>query len=271
MNHPFAAQALIALIAIIVGCVLGGALCWFVAHLVYGYCVLGWKCPDLGAIGGTIYFDERRGQCFCGVFFVTTFSFMSMIFAYLAGQTDPELVSVFGFARLQSTDALTYLVVGLSGYVVVADVLADDDAGVADDSLTGTKDYVAFEVGEVDDDAAGSAYDWVNACGDAGALAQGAIYPIVFVKFVACFVLYKRVGARAGFQRFCERCFAQGRALEERQALATSTSIRPRSRVEVSPETRIPRRWTRRPTPGSGSSWASASSCIRRCRSWACC
>ncbi|KAH8091854.1 hypothetical protein JL720_5425 [Aureococcus anophagefferens] len=123
-------EALIALIAIVVGCVLG-ALCW-----------------------------------------------------YLAGQTDPELVSVFGFARLQSTDALTYLVVGLSGYVVVADVLADDDAGVADDSLTGTKDYVAFEVGEVDDDAAGSAYDWVNACGDAGALAQGAIYPIVFVKFV---------------------------------------------------------------------------------------
>ncbi|KAH8092741.1 hypothetical protein JL720_4902 [Aureococcus anophagefferens] len=168
----------------------------FIAHLVYGYCVLGWKCPDLGAIGGTIYFDERRGQCFCGVFFVTTFSFMSMIFAYLAGQTDPELVSVFGFARLQSTDALTYLVVGLSGYVVVAGVLADD-GGVADDSLTGTKDYVAFEVGEVDDDAAGSAYDWVNACGDAGALAQGAIYPIVFVKFVACFVLYKRVDTEA--------------------------------------------------------------------------
>ena len=130
---------------------------------------------------------------------------------YLAGQTDPELVSVFGFARLQSTDALTYLVVGLSGYVVVADVLADDDAGVADDSLTGTKDYVAFEVGEVDDDAAGSAYDWVNACGDAGALAQGAIYPIVFVKFVACFVLYKRVGARAGFRR--ARGFARGVSL----------------------------------------------------------
>ena len=74
-------------------------------RLLYGYCCLGWACPDLGAIGGTVYFDDRRGQCFCGVMAVTVWSFVALVFAFLAAQEDPDQVSAFGFARLQSDPA----------------------------------------------------------------------------------------------------------------------------------------------------------------------
>ena len=189
--------ALIALIAIIVGATIGAALCWLVAHLAYGYCVKGWKCPDLGALGGTLYFDERRGQCFCAVFCVTVFSFMSCVAAYLASQSDPEMIAIFGFARLQSTDPLTYLVIGLKGYVVCADIPEDDLA--LDDGAEATKSYVPYVSGESDkmEELGGSSYDWINACAASGDIAAASIIPIIAVKFVACFVLYKRVDTEA--------------------------------------------------------------------------
>jgi hypothetical protein len=122
---------------------------------------------------------------------------MSCVAAYLASQSDPEMIAIFGFARLQSTDPLTYLVIGLKGYVVCADIPEDDLA--LDDGAEATKSYVPYVSGESDkmEENGGSSYDWINACAASGDIAAASIIPIIAVKFVACFVLYKRVDTEA--------------------------------------------------------------------------
>jgi len=129
------------------------------------------------------------------VFFVTAWSFASLIFAFMAAGDDPDQVSAFGFARLQTTDPFTYLVVGLKGYVLVADEVGGDDA--ADAEVAGSKAYIAFEDFAADDDAAGSSYDWVNSCEAAGNIAYSSLFPIVLAKSLAVLALYKRVDPAA--------------------------------------------------------------------------
>ena len=168
------------------GCVIGSI------RLTYGYLFQHWKCPDLGALGGRLWYDDHRGECYCGVFFATCFSAIALVFAFLASGEDPNLVEAFGYARLDTTDPSTYLIIGLKGYVVVADEIGEDDT-VADESLDGNKVYVPFGKSFGDDDAAGSDYDWTGMCATAGEQAYGALYPILFVKLAAAFIVYRRV------------------------------------------------------------------------------
>jgi predicted outer membrane repeat protein len=168
------------------GCVIGSM------RLTYGYLFQHWKCPDLGALGGRLWYDDHRGECYCGVFFATCFSAIALVFAFLAAGEDPNLIDAFGYARLDSTDPTTYLIIGLNGYVVVADEIGEDDT-VADESLDGNKVYVPFGKSFGDDDAAGSDYDWTGMCATAGEQAYGALYPILFVKLAAAFIVYRRV------------------------------------------------------------------------------
>ena len=168
------------------GCVIGSI------RLTYGYLFQHWKCPDLGALGGRLWYDDHRGECYCGVFFATCFSAIALVFAFLASGEDPNLIDAFGYARLDSTDPTTYLIIGLNGYVVVADEIGEDDT-VADESLDGNKVYVPFGKSFGDDDAAGGDYDWTGMCATAGEQAYGALYPILFVKLAAAFIVYRRV------------------------------------------------------------------------------
>ena len=168
------------------GCVIGSI------RLTYGYLFQHWKCPDLGALGGRLWYDDHRGECYCGVFFATCFSAIALVFAFLASGEDPNLVEAFGYARLDTTDPSTYLIIGLNGFVVVADEIGEDDT-VADESLDGNKVYVPFGKSFGDDDAAGSDYDWTGMCATAGEQAYGALYPILFVKLAAAFIVYRRV------------------------------------------------------------------------------
>ena len=67
------------------GCVLGSI------RLTYGYLFQHWKCPDLGALGGRLWYDDHRGECYCGVFFATCFSAIALVFAFLASGEDPAI------------------------------------------------------------------------------------------------------------------------------------------------------------------------------------
>ena len=58
------------------GCVIGSI------RLTYGYLFQHWKCPDLGALGGRLWYDDHRGECYCGVFFATCFSAIALVFAF---------------------------------------------------------------------------------------------------------------------------------------------------------------------------------------------
>ena len=83
------------------------------------FAMSGFKYPDgLGAVGSTTYYDERRGQCFGLIIVLTIFSFATLVVAYLAASDDAEALEAFGFARVQTSKTSTYLVIGLTGYVV---------------------------------------------------------------------------------------------------------------------------------------------------------
>lgn len=197
------------------GCVLGSA------RLVYGYCCQHWKCPDLGALGARLYYDDHRGECYCGVFFATCFSTIALVAAFLAAGEVPDMIEAFGFARLDSTDPTTYIIIGLKGYIVVADEIGGDDT-VPSDDVSGNKVYVPFGAHAAsrnpcstawtalrlhaidahrthagasfgDDDEAGSDYDWTGMCAQAGEQAYGALYPVALVKILAAFIVYRRV------------------------------------------------------------------------------
>ena len=86
------------------GCVIGSI------RLTYGYLFQHWKCPDLGALGGRLWYDDHRGECYCGVFFATCFSAIALVFAFLASGEDPNLVEAFGYARLVLENYLAHYV-----------------------------------------------------------------------------------------------------------------------------------------------------------------
>lgn len=151
-------------------------------RFVYVFISSGCRCQDFGAMGSSTYYDERRGQCFGLIAFVTFFSFLTLLFAWLAAGEEPDMLEAFGFGRIQTTKSNTFLVVGLSGYAVFSKETSrkglyftyDDDYG-KDDDFGNSQDF-----------------DWTGGCQTAGTNAQNTLIVLGLTKIACCFFLWRR-------------------------------------------------------------------------------
>eukprot|EP00635_Sarcinochrysidales_sp_CCMP3193_P007809 CAMPEP_0118890536 /NCGR_PEP_ID=MMETSP1166-20130328/954_1 /TAXON_ID=1104430 /ORGANISM="Chrysoreinhardia sp, Strain CCMP3193" /LENGTH=426 /DNA_ID=CAMNT_0006829151 /DNA_START=38 /DNA_END=1318 /DNA_ORIENTATION=- len=147
----------------------------------YYFARSGFKYPQLGAVGSTVYYDERRGQCFGLIIFLTLFSFVTLIFTYLAASDDVDVLENFAFARVQMKQADTYLVVGLTGYGVVAS-----------ETKGGTFYEFSDDYGKDSRVGDRSDFDWTGECDTAGAQVVDMLIPVFLAKVACAVIIYLR-------------------------------------------------------------------------------
>ncbi|KAJ8607020.1 hypothetical protein CTAYLR_006257 [Chrysophaeum taylorii] len=138
--------------------------------------------PDLGALGSSAKYDECRGQSYGFIFFATVFNATALVAAVLAASEDVDVVAEFAVAYVYTKKG--DLAVGLLGYVFV-------------DSDDNPQEFYAFDDSLPRDDEIDYDYDWRGDCDDAGAAAYGMLVPIILVKLLSCFLVYKRVDPAA--------------------------------------------------------------------------
>mmetsp|Transcript_2625 Transcript_2625/g.8190 ORF Transcript_2625/g.8190 Transcript_2625/m.8190 type:complete len:415 (+) Transcript_2625:46-1290(+) len=167
-------------IALTFSIVFGGLLLCCVRGAYY-FVVGGCRYPDLGAVGSTVWYDERRGQCFGLIAFFTLFNLFTLVAAWLAAGEDADMLEIFAFARLQTTDSDTFLVIGLNGYGIFA-------------SETGNGEYNTFDSNYGKDSEVGdrSDFDWTGECKTAGEQAQDILIVVALLKLICSFFIYRR-------------------------------------------------------------------------------
>lgn len=138
------------------------------------YCLTRAQSTDLGAVGASAKYDECRGQLYGFIFFSTVFNAVALIVAILAASDDAELVADIAFAVVKT--ARGQLAIGMLGYV---------------HKQGSETTYYKFD--ELPDDEIDYDYDWRSKCESAGEAAYGMLVPIVLVKLLSAFLVYKRV------------------------------------------------------------------------------
>lgn len=148
---------------------------------LYYFIIGGCRFPEFGAIGSTTYYDERRGQCFGLIAFFMLFNFVTLILSWLAASNDPDSIEAFAFARIQTTQEKTFLVIGLNGYAVFS-------------SETGQGEYNTFDSDYGKDNDVGNRddFDWTGECKTGGETAQSILVVIAIVQLICAFFIYVR-------------------------------------------------------------------------------
>ncbi|KAH8044690.1 hypothetical protein JL722_14591 [Aureococcus anophagefferens] len=146
-------------------------------------------------MGATPWYDDRRGQTYGVILFCTIVNFIALFAALMAGDDDPEVVKDFNLAVIQASarsvgDAASALFRAIGTETAIAGL-----NGFVHKKPGGEGDFYAWDESLPNEETTFYDYPWLESCKRNGTATYGLLIPIILVKILAAFVVYRRAYA----------------------------------------------------------------------------